>query len=343
MGHFSFPRFVIDQWTTIPQLEPVDLSGQTVLVVGANAGLGLEAAKHFARMKPGKLALACRTKKKCEDTAKEIQEVIGYGTISCYAVELADFASVVAFAEEFEKAEGRLDILLYNAGVSTQKYERTTDGWEKNLQVNLLSCALLSILLLPLVLKTSYLTAVTAHRPRLVFVTSDTHYWVKSIPEISNTSNILEKLNDKDYCNVKSVMDSRYFVTKLLIVLFTRELAARLPPSKAIINTVNPGLCHSGILRDVSGGLPLKVFVQIMARTTEVGGRLIVWAAIADRHREEALHGKYISDMEIREESELAISKDGYAMQRKLWGDIVDVLAAVAPRFKEVVDAHLSN
>ena len=70
MGRFSMLRFISDQWLTVPELEKQDLSGQTVLVVGANVGLGLEAAKHFASMGPGKLILACRSIKKAEDAAK---------------------------------------------------------------------------------------------------------------------------------------------------------------------------------------------------------------------------------------------------------------------------------
>ena len=70
MGRFSMLRFISDQWLTVPELEKQDLSGQTVLVVGANVGLGLEAAKHFAGMGPGKLILACRSIKKAEDAAK---------------------------------------------------------------------------------------------------------------------------------------------------------------------------------------------------------------------------------------------------------------------------------
>ena len=41
MGRFSMLRFISDQWLTVPELEKQDLSGQTVLVVGANVGLGL--------------------------------------------------------------------------------------------------------------------------------------------------------------------------------------------------------------------------------------------------------------------------------------------------------------
>jgi retinol dehydrogenase-12 len=149
MGRFTFPKFIVDQWTGFPPLETVDLAGQTILAVGANIGLGLEAAKHIARMKPGKLVLACRSLKKGEDAAKgvcpfrhfaayrleawlcaEIREATGFENTACYAVDLAVFASVVAFAEEFELVEGRVDIVLHSAGVAHPEYERTTDGWE---------------------------------------------------------------------------------------------------------------------------------------------------------------------------------------------------------------------
>ena len=52
------------QFATVPPVETADLSGQTVIVVGANTGLGLEATKHFARMNPARLILACRNQAK---------------------------------------------------------------------------------------------------------------------------------------------------------------------------------------------------------------------------------------------------------------------------------------
>jgi cation diffusion facilitator CzcD-associated flavoprotein CzcO len=57
----TFLGFVVDQWSTLPPVESVDLSGKTVVVVGANAGIGFEAVAHFARMGPAKLILACRS------------------------------------------------------------------------------------------------------------------------------------------------------------------------------------------------------------------------------------------------------------------------------------------
>ena len=60
----TFLSFVADQWSTLPPVESVDLSGKTVVVVGANVGIGFEAATHFARMSPAKLIVACRNDSK---------------------------------------------------------------------------------------------------------------------------------------------------------------------------------------------------------------------------------------------------------------------------------------
>jgi glutamyl-tRNA reductase len=52
------------QRAKVPPVTTANLAGQTVVVVGANTGIGFEAAKHFAQMNPGKLILACRNEEK---------------------------------------------------------------------------------------------------------------------------------------------------------------------------------------------------------------------------------------------------------------------------------------
>jgi retinol dehydrogenase-12 len=62
----------------------------------------------------------------------EVKDETGY-TAELWIVDLADFASVRRFGDKFDKDGGRLDILVENAGVSTEKYESTKDGWESTL------------------------------------------------------------------------------------------------------------------------------------------------------------------------------------------------------------------
>lgn len=64
----TFWDFVKDQCATLPEVVKTDLSEKTIIVTGANAGLGFEAAKHFATMSPGKLIITCRTREKGEET-----------------------------------------------------------------------------------------------------------------------------------------------------------------------------------------------------------------------------------------------------------------------------------
>lgn len=47
-----------------------DLAGKTIIVTGSNTGIGLETAKHFARMNPAKLICTCRSEEKCQETVK---------------------------------------------------------------------------------------------------------------------------------------------------------------------------------------------------------------------------------------------------------------------------------
>ena len=145
----SFFQFLRYQFATVPPVENEDLSGKTVVVIGANVGLGFEAAKHFARMKPDRIILGCRSKERGEAAAtsetnpllsyhsgshfihKELKAETGYGSAELWIIDLAQISSVVDFAERFEKDGGRIDILLLNAGITPSAGQQlTTDGYE---------------------------------------------------------------------------------------------------------------------------------------------------------------------------------------------------------------------
>ncbi|KAG6808152.1 hypothetical protein H0H93_000509 [Arthromyces matolae] len=106
------------------------------MVIGANTGIGFEATKHFARMKPARLILACRSKEKGEAAIQRIQKETGYRAAELWIVDLSVFSSVIAFADAVEKDGGRLDIVVANAGIASLAYSVTTDGYESTLNVS---------------------------------------------------------------------------------------------------------------------------------------------------------------------------------------------------------------
>ena len=93
-------------------------------------------------------------------------------------------------------------------------------------------------------------------------------------------------------------MEFRYPVSKVLEILYGRELAIQMTKSKkpsVIITMVNPGLCHSELARDA--GWAFYFFKLLFARTTEAGSRTLVAGVTAGADG----HGQYMSGSQIAE------------------------------------------
>ncbi|KAJ7177102.1 hypothetical protein C8R46DRAFT_48481 [Mycena filopes] len=338
--------FLRDQFTPQPPVVKADLTGKTVLVVGANTGLGFEAALHFATMHPGLLILACRSQSKGQAALEKLKATTGCTTAELWIIDLADFESVKQFADKFEQDGRRLDIVVLNAAILADKYEPTKDGWEAALQISCLSTPLLALRLLPALLKTA-----REHdtQPRIVVVTSEMHYWAHMEKAVLESPEILKTLGSEEY-STPAVMSTRYLVTKLLNILFVRALTERLPPnSPLIINSVNPGLCHSDLTRGLSGIVAFleQLFALILSFSTEVGSRQLVLAAVAPAGNSklalEELRGAYISGSNIREPSEFVVSPEGRKVQDRIWDETVDILEKVDPKVADTVEKYLSE
>jgi retinol dehydrogenase 12 len=110
----------------------------------------------------------------------------------------------------------------------------------------------------------------------------------------------------------------------VLNVFFARGLSERLRDKSLIVNAVNPGLCHSELTRNATGIGAMVVWLikKLLARTTEEGGRQLIWACIGGKDNIDQLHGAYISSMRIQEPSDSVVSEEGKRAQAKLWVDI---------------------
>ena len=140
------------KWTAddLPRLDD-----RTVVVTGANSGIGLTAARAFAAA-GAHVVLAVRDPARGEQAAARVP-----GTREVRRLDLADLASVRAFAEAWD---GRLDILVNNAGVMATPERRTADGFELQIRTNHLGHFALTNLLLPHVTDRVVTVASGAHR-----------------------------------------------------------------------------------------------------------------------------------------------------------------------------------
>ncbi|KAG0425210.1 hypothetical protein HPB47_027613 [Ixodes persulcatus] len=124
-----------------------DMSGKTVVVTGANAGIGKETAKELAR-RNARVILACRNQDKARLAARDILSDTG-NQVVCMQLDLCSLKSVRRFAKDILEREDRLDVLINNAGIMPPvRRDETEDGFESTFQANYLGPFLLTHLLL---------------------------------------------------------------------------------------------------------------------------------------------------------------------------------------------------
>ncbi|MFB6252598.1 MAG: oxidoreductase [Halobellus sp.] len=114
-----------------------DCTDTTVLITGANSGLGFEATTAFAA-NGATVIMACRSTDRGRQAAAEIRDSVGDtgGTLNVRQCDLASLDSIESFAAGVEQAYDAIDILCNNAGVMAIPRQETDDGFEKQLGVN---------------------------------------------------------------------------------------------------------------------------------------------------------------------------------------------------------------
>lgn len=235
--------FITEKWAGVPQ--PIArFDGKTVIVTGANTGLGYEAALKFVALGAAKVILGVRNMPKGALACRQIEEETQRkGIVDSWELDMGRYSSIQQFANRAGAELQRLDVVMLNAGVASKEFTIGHEGWQSTLQVNVLGTALLALLLLPK-LKLSKTSTDTS---RLVIVTSEAHRWVEStdIPDTGPYGgSILQALNaqpaDKATWNGLDQMAK----SKLLAMYVARSLAAlATQPSgeiDVIVSTVMP-------------------------------------------------------------------------------------------------------
>ncbi len=271
-----------------------DFTGQTIIVTGANTGLGYEAAFKFVSMGAATVILAVRSLEKGNAAKASIEEhTQRKNVVQVWHLDMDSYASVKAFAQRVEKELDHVVAAVLNAGLVMRTFVESPEGWEETFQVNTLSTALLGILLLPK-LKASKNSTRT---PRLVIVGSGNHANVVLDKE-KTASNILQAFNVSENFSAGKMYDT----SKLFAMYAANELAERTLDSsgepQVVVLSCCPGFCVSELDRPFNSIVErtvLAVVHTLLARTTEEGSRTYVSAVLQGKEA----HGKYWKNDEI--------------------------------------------
>ncbi|KAK2599578.1 hypothetical protein N8I77_011319 [Diaporthe amygdali] len=332
-NYFSIPAwypayFLTSQLRALPYPE-TEYHGKTVIVTGANVGLGREAARHFCRLGASKVVLACRDLEKGKTAAADIEASTStHGVVDVWQVDLGSFESVKHFCRRAETELDRLDVLVENAGLAIGTYVECDGGFESSIAVNVVSTFLMALLLLPALRRTAARHNV---EPRLVVVSSDAHFFAKFSER--HQPKIFEAFKGKENMN-----EDRYNTSKLLEVFIVRQLASEMASNDpVIVNALSPGFCNSTIFRHAPWLLQgvLQVAVRLIGRTSEMGSRTLMSAAAASRET----HGRYMDNCKLRDPSKFVLSEEGAQVQERVYKELMEVLEGIQPGITKNVRA----
>ncbi|MFI6520511.1 oxidoreductase [Spirillospora sp. NPDC050679] len=198
-----------------------DLGGRRAIVTGANSGLGYHTALQLAR-RGASVVLACRSAERGQAAHDRIMAAVPDGKVALAPLDLADLASVRAFAERHGDAP--LDVLVNNAGVMALPRRTTADGFEMQFGTNHLGHFALTGLLLPALR--------AAKSPRVTTVTSG-FAW-------AGRFRFDDLQGERRYGKW-----SAYAQSKLANLAFAKELDRRFP--EIVSNAAHPGYANTNL------------------------------------------------------------------------------------------------
>ncbi len=243
-----------------------DLTGKTIIITGANSGIGKAAAIQLAEM-GANVVMACRSLERGSAALNEVKQRTGNDAVELLQGDMSSQASIRQFAEAFLIAHSRLDVLIHNAAnfdLTLKKPVLTTDGVETIFATNHVGVFLLTNLLLD-VLKAS--------APSRVIT-------------VASKGLMLYPSLDIEFDNLKGERkynpQHAYYHSKLAQVMYTYDLGERLAGTGVTVNCVRVGnvALADDRLQNIPGFLK-KIYAikKSMSLTPEQMARTYVYLA----------------------------------------------------------------
>jgi retinol dehydrogenase 12 len=238
---------------------PVDASGRTFLVTGANSGIGRAMVEALAAG-GGRVVLAGRSEARTRPVLDGIRARDAAAAAEFLHLDVSDLASVRRAAEAFLASGRPLDVLVNNAGIAGTE-ALSADGFDLTYATNHIGPFLLTALLRPALER--------APQGRVVNVSSVAHLQAPPIDW-----SLLERRAAPRRSGFKD-----YAVTKLMNVLHAKELARRLTGTRVTTYALHPGGVRSNIWRALPR--PLQWLIKLFLISNEEGARTQLYCATA--------------------------------------------------------------
>ena len=277
-----------------------ELKGKFCIVTGSNSGIGKETAIALAKM-GASLVMVVRDQDRGEMARKEIIGKSGNGSVELMVCDLSSMESVRHFTREFKEKYQKLDILVNNAGGVFNRREITPEGFERTLATDYLGPFLLTNELLDLMKRSA--------PSRIINVSSGLAK--------NGTIDLGDLQSSKSYKGMTA-----YSNAKLMLALYSYELADRIKPFGVTANVAFPGFVATNLGRN-SGSLRSSIMftlVRPMQINARKGAETSVHLASSDEVKD--VTGKCFAKKMLTTKC----PPNDKALQKQLWDRTLDLL-----------------
>jgi len=244
--------------------------GKTVLVTGANSGLGFAIAVEAAR-RNAKVIMGCR--RQIPEAGEKVKQLSGSQQVEMRYLDLSKIDTIHAFVATLAKSDIHLDVIFLNAASAAPKSRKTESGLDELFLVNYFS----NFILMNLLLTKKVIQPNPENQPRIIFISSDSHRGSSGI-DYNEFGRYFK------YGVSKAISNYSYF--KFVLNTFATELSKRINLGKVTtqVNCICPGPVNTNIIREV----PLLIRIVLRAifyaifRSPSKAARPVIYLACSD-------------------------------------------------------------
>jgi NAD(P)-dependent dehydrogenase (short-subunit alcohol dehydrogenase family) len=255
------------------------MENKICLITGCNTGIGKQTAIQLAKLNYT-IIMMVRDSEKSRMAYEDIKTRSNSQNVKMIYADFSSPDSIISAVEQVKGEYSKIDVLINNAAVLKRNLEIGYKGNEMTMVINYFAPFLLTNLLLPLIEKSTH--------GRIINLSSELYKKGEAI--ISKPSSAQKFDGNKVYAD-----------SKLLIVLFTKELAKRLNGKNITANSVHPGVVGTDVFREYPKWF--NTLLNLFISKPETGAEPIVYLATSEDVAK--ITGEYFSKTQLSKTTDI--------------------------------------